>query len=307
MSEETQNKETNILIALGSTSDLGLLAQIRGKREEYGQQGVNLVLSVASAHRTPYKVKQHAEQRDWDAVIAGAGLTNALLSRLMEYVDPVRTVMVGLPISDKATDGLSSYLSSTEMPPGYPAAAVMPDRLDSALELAVRLTTRKFDKLVLQFSSHPDQDDIYNRALETLKKLEAPFDRRSDANSYNCPYSNTELLLTPTRKDLPEFASHPKNPAIIYSPLDFETVEGILEYPERHKWEEAPIGFIGINAGSNLALYAAKVIARHDADLAARVKAHIEKGKAKYEPFGAPIKLDSSEAIDRAVALGGKK
>jgi 5-(carboxyamino)imidazole ribonucleotide mutase len=128
-----------VLVIIGSKSDL-----------EVGQKAVATLLkfgvaadiAVASAHRTPDRVRRLVEDSEADVFIAIAGLSAALPGAVASFtIKPV----IGVPVSGKVN--LDSILSIVQMPPGIPVAAVGIDRGDNAALLALEILAIRDDKL----------------------------------------------------------------------------------------------------------------------------------------------------------------
>lgn len=91
-------------------------------------------LVVASAHRTPERVRELVEESDARVFIAMAGLSAALPGVVAAAT--TRPV-IGVPVSGKVN--LDSILSIVQMPPGIPVACVGLDRGENAALLAVSM------------------------------------------------------------------------------------------------------------------------------------------------------------------------
>ena len=121
----------DVLVILGSKSDAD-----RGKKavallEEFGVQAR---LIVASAHRTPNRLRQAVEDSDAQIFIAMAGMSAALPGTIAALT--IRPV-IGVPLSGKLN--LDAVLAVTQMPPGIPVAAVSLDGAVNAALLAVEI------------------------------------------------------------------------------------------------------------------------------------------------------------------------
>jgi len=136
----------SVLIILGSKSD----AEVGRKALDVLKRfGVGAEMIVASAHRTPDRVKLLVEQSKADVFIAVAGLAAALPGAVASFTSkPV----IGVPVSGKL--GLDSILSIVQMPPGIPVACVGLDRGDNAALLAVSMLSIGDDKLAKALSSY---------------------------------------------------------------------------------------------------------------------------------------------------------
>ncbi|MFQ5986725.1 MAG: 5-(carboxyamino)imidazole ribonucleotide mutase [Thermoplasmata archaeon] len=119
----------DVLVILGSKSDA-----VRGEKalailEEFG---VPAGLIVASAHRTPDRLRKVVEGSEAQVFIAMAGMSAALPGTVAALT--IRPV-IGVPLSGKLN--LDSVLAVTQMPPGIPVAAVS---LDGAVNAALLAT-----------------------------------------------------------------------------------------------------------------------------------------------------------------------
>jgi 5-(carboxyamino)imidazole ribonucleotide mutase len=97
---------------------------------------------VASAHRTPERVKRIVEGSDAKVFIAIAGLAAALPGAVAAYTTkPV----IGVPVSGKVN--LDSILSIVQMPRGIPIAAVGLDNGENAALLAAEILALNSDDI----------------------------------------------------------------------------------------------------------------------------------------------------------------
>jgi 5-(carboxyamino)imidazole ribonucleotide mutase len=120
-----------VTIIMGSRSDLPIADRAVAVLRELG---VPHTVTVASAHRTPERVRAMVEASDADVFIAIAGLSAALPGAVAALTDrPV----IGVPVSGRVN--LDSILSIVQMPPGVPVAAVGLDRGDNAALLAAQI------------------------------------------------------------------------------------------------------------------------------------------------------------------------
>jgi 5-(carboxyamino)imidazole ribonucleotide mutase len=103
---------------------------------------VPFTVTVASAHRTPDRVKAIVKESDADVFIAIAGLSAALPGVVSALT---RRPVIGVPVSGKVN--LDAVLSIVQMPPGVPVAAVGLDRGDNAAILAAEILALHDDAL----------------------------------------------------------------------------------------------------------------------------------------------------------------
>ena len=195
------------MLAFGSPNDVGNLFSEDGIRaagakmlpKRLPDKDVHFYFSIASADRTPETVKKHAEERPYDVVVAGAGMSNALIGAWTAYTKMAfpehNPVFLGLPISDKSTGGLSALLSTQEKPPGCPVGCVGVDRLDAAIELAYDLAARKYDKVILVKESLPDNDKTGVFKTETSARVtgDAQLSNAQNAQFEKCKAKLTSL------------------------------------------------------------------------------------------------------------------
>lgn len=123
---------TDVAIVAGSGSDADLIKAVGSTLEEFR---ISYETHIASAHRDPEKVESIAKNSDAKVFIAIAGLSAALPGVIASYtVKPV----IGLPKNVKL-EGLDSFLSMVQMPPGVPVATVGIDSAKNAALLAVEI------------------------------------------------------------------------------------------------------------------------------------------------------------------------
>lgn len=139
----------DVLVILGSKSDLEVGRKTIQVLERFD---VKAQMIVASAHRTPGRVRQLVEESDAKVFIAIAGLSAALPGAIASAtVKPV----IGVPVSGKVN--LDSILSVVQMPPGIPVAAVGLDRGENAALLAVSILSIKDERLVDELKAYREE------------------------------------------------------------------------------------------------------------------------------------------------------
>lgn len=122
---------SEVLVILGSKSDASVGDEAIQMLRRFG---VTAEMAVASAHRTPDRVKKLVLGSEAKIFIAVAGLSAALPGAIASIT--IRPV-IGVPVSGKVN--IDSILSIVQMPPGIPVAAVGLDRGDNAAILAVEI------------------------------------------------------------------------------------------------------------------------------------------------------------------------
>lgn len=114
-------KTPTVAVVLGSKSDL---PDVQGAFEIFDDFGVEFVARVISAHRTPEKAAEFASSAAEDGIkviICAVGMAAHLGGVMAAHTTlPV----IGLPMAKEPFNGLDSLLSTVQMPPGVPVAAV---------------------------------------------------------------------------------------------------------------------------------------------------------------------------------------
>ena len=122
---------------MGSDSDLPVM---RAAAEVLTDFGVDIEVTVVSAHRTPDRLFDYARAaagRGVRVVIAGAGGA-AHLPGMVASLTPLP--VIGVPIKSRnSIDGWDSVLSILQMPGGIPVATVALDGAKNAGLLAARI------------------------------------------------------------------------------------------------------------------------------------------------------------------------
>ena len=106
---------------MGSDSDWPTMEKCVGQLAELG---LDAVVEVMSAHRTPERVHRFARGADGaglEVIIAAAGLAAGLAGAVAANTPlPV----IGVPIASGSLQGVDALLSTVQMPPGVPVATV---------------------------------------------------------------------------------------------------------------------------------------------------------------------------------------
>ncbi|MBC2576216.1 5-(carboxyamino)imidazole ribonucleotide mutase [Peptostreptococcus canis] len=129
-----------IAVIMGSKSDYPKLESGIDLLKKFG---VDVVVRVLSAHRTPIELTEFLEEikNDTDVIIAAAGKAAHLPGVVAaQSLIPV----VGLPIKSSTMDGLDSLLSMVQMPSGIPVATVTIDSSINAALMAMQMGSIKF-------------------------------------------------------------------------------------------------------------------------------------------------------------------
>ena len=125
-----------VAFVMGSDSDLPVVEKGVKTVKDFG---IDVVVRVISAHRTPQAAEEFAKNAEADGIgviVAAAGKAAHLGGVLAAYTTlPV----IGLPIKSSTLDGLDSLLSIVQMPPGIPVATVAIDGAENAGILAAQI------------------------------------------------------------------------------------------------------------------------------------------------------------------------
>jgi len=123
-------------VIMGSDSDLPVMQAAADVLDELG---VAYELTIVSAHRTPKRLYDYAEQaadRGLKVIVAGAGGA-AHLPGMVAAITPLP--VIGVPVKTSSLSGEDSLLSIVQMPPGVPVATVAINGARNAGLLAVQI------------------------------------------------------------------------------------------------------------------------------------------------------------------------
>lgn len=125
-----------VAIIMGSDSDLPVMQDAAQILNDFG---ISYQISIVSAHRTPKKMYEFAEQaaaQGLKIIIAGAGGA----AHLPGMVASITTLpVIGVPIQSKAMSGMDSLYSIVQMPAGIPVATMAINGATNAGLLAVKI------------------------------------------------------------------------------------------------------------------------------------------------------------------------
>lgn len=154
-------------IIMGSDSDLPVM---KAAAEILEQMGVAYELTIVSAHRTPrrmYDYAQNAHDRGIKVIIAGAG-GSAHLPGMVAAI--THLPVIGVPVKSSNLSGWDSMLSIVQMPPGIPVATVAINGAANAALLAIKilaLSDEDLSKKIVQYAK-----DLEDMVLNKARKLE---------------------------------------------------------------------------------------------------------------------------------------
>lgn len=157
-------------VIMGSDSDLPVVEKCITELKKYG---VPTEVHVYSAHRTPEEAiafAKGAEENGFGVIISAAGKAAHLGGVLAaNTVLPV----IGIPIKASALEGVDALLSTVQMPPGIPVAAVAIDGARNAAILAVQMLAISDEELNRKL--HEERESARADVLAKDAKVNAQF------------------------------------------------------------------------------------------------------------------------------------
>jgi len=141
---------------MGSDSDLDVM---KGCVKQLGQFGIEPIVRIISAHRTPdiaAEFADNAAEKGIKVIIAAAGMAAHLAGAIAG-----RTTLpiIGVPLAAKGgLDGMDALLSTVQMPPGVPVATVAIGKAGAknAAVLAVQILALSDEKLAKKLADFKD-------------------------------------------------------------------------------------------------------------------------------------------------------
>ncbi|OGR56911.1 MAG: 5-(carboxyamino)imidazole ribonucleotide mutase [Elusimicrobia bacterium GWA2_69_24] len=156
-----------VLILMGSDSDWPVVKAACDLLEEFG---VPHRATVASAHRTPERVRELVQE----AEAAGAGVFIAAAGMAAHLAGAVAALtyrpVIGVPLSSKM-GGIDSLLSTAQMPNGVPVATVAVDGAANAALLAVQILAVGDPRLSQRLAEHKGRmrETVLAKAAKLVK------------------------------------------------------------------------------------------------------------------------------------------
>ncbi|KAK6202307.1 phosphoribosylaminoimidazole carboxylase [Scheffersomyces amazonensis] len=151
-------------IIMGSDSDLPVMSVGANILKKFG---VPFELTIVSAHRTPQRMSQYANEaakRGLKVIIAGAGGA-AHLPGMVAAMTPLP--VIGVPVKGSTLDGVDSLHSIVQMPRGIPVATVAINNSTNAALLAIRILGAYDAKWLQEMQNY-----MINMENEVLDKAE---------------------------------------------------------------------------------------------------------------------------------------
>ncbi len=158
-----------VSIIMGSQSDLSVMREAAEVLEELE---IAIEVTVVSAHRTPHRMVQYAEQarsRGIRVIVAGAGGAAHLPGMVASLTSlPV----IGVPIrSRNSIDGWDSVLSILQMPDGVPVATVALDGAKNAGILAAQILGTSDKKVAQRLDDY--KQELKEKVETSAQQMEA--------------------------------------------------------------------------------------------------------------------------------------
>jgi len=156
-----------VAIIMGSKSDFDIMSEAIEILKSFG---IKTEHDIVSAHRTPNKMIEYAENAELNGIkviIAGAGGAAHLPGMVASITSlPV----IGVPIKSRnSIDGWDSILSILQMPGGVPVATVALNGSKNAGILAAQIIGSFDSNISQKVKSY--KKDLENKVLESSKDL----------------------------------------------------------------------------------------------------------------------------------------
>ncbi|WP_196594913.1 5-(carboxyamino)imidazole ribonucleotide mutase [Pectinatus sottacetonis] len=160
-----------VAVVMGSDSDLPVLKPAIDLLHKFG---VETEVIVASAHRTPAKVREFvssARERGVGAFISAAGAAAHLGGVIASYTTlPV----IGVPINATALNGMDALLSTVQMPSGIPVATMAINGAKNAAIFAIEIFALSDDNLQQKLSDYRAKmvEEVEAKAAKVAQALQ---------------------------------------------------------------------------------------------------------------------------------------
>jgi len=219
-----------ILVLFASKSDEETYTRIATGLKKHG---IEYELRIASAHKTPDKAEEIIK-KNYSLIISGAGLAAALPGVIAARK---MTPVIGVPCPG-AYDGLDSFLSIVQMPPGIPVLACQKE--EAAYETG-KILERKTKVAMIGEGKTAD------KAMKTLDELGIQYEMGDYAkDAINIAIIN--LGETPKKRE----------ELIIYCPEGEAKAEDAIKAMKSAKYGL----WVGLNRGENAAVAAAEILGK---------------------------------------------
>ena len=144
------NSPNKVAIIMGSRNDYPIMKKCEQILKKFNIK--NEVL-IVSAHRTPDRLFKFAKNahKNYSVICAGAGRAAHLAGMCASLT---KIPVIGVPIKDKKTDGVSALFSVAEMPNGIPVATTAINGTLNAGILAISINALKDKKVRIKLENY---------------------------------------------------------------------------------------------------------------------------------------------------------
>ncbi|MCL2220910.1 MAG: 5-(carboxyamino)imidazole ribonucleotide mutase [Oscillospiraceae bacterium] len=158
-----------VAIIMGSDSDLPVMKE---SAEILEQLGIEHEITIVSAHRTPkrlYEYAENARSKGISVIIAGAGGS----AHLPGMTASLTTLpVIGVPIKSRTLGGVDSLYSIVQMPPGIPVATVAINGAKNAGLLAASILSTTDNEIAEKLTTYKkDMEETVTQKAEELEKI----------------------------------------------------------------------------------------------------------------------------------------
>lgn len=143
-------------VVMGSKSDLPVVEKGIQVLKDFG---VEPVVRILSAHRTPSQAESFSKEAENDGIeviIAAAGKA-AHLGGVLAANTPLP--VIGIPMKTSDLGGMDSLLSTVQMPKGVPVATVAIGGAENAALLAIQMLGLKYPEMREKFRDYKKQQE----------------------------------------------------------------------------------------------------------------------------------------------------
>ena len=141
----------DVAIIIGSDSDWSIMRKAAEVLREFD---ISVEVTVASAHRTPARVKEFIDTchaQDVKIFIAAAGMAAHLAG--VVAANTTRPV-IAVPINSEPLKGMDALLSTVQMPPGIPVATMAINGAKNAGIFAAEILALNNDNLKIKLADY---------------------------------------------------------------------------------------------------------------------------------------------------------
>ena len=227
-------------IVFGSKSDEAVATNVQSVCEKHG----SFNYEVLSAHRNPVELGERLDKKDYDVVIAGAGLAAHLPGVV---ASKVTVPVLGMPVKSQF-DGLDAFASIVQMPSGVPVLGFMPEDY-KALDQTLTWMKNKDNYKGIHICSKQDNNELIERKLKELRELadeEITMDQNIHEDKFNIYWGNENVQTTHALVQVPYVSKEKVN-----EPMEFMNLFNTLG--------ESSWGFCGVNNLKNAYLMIKKI------------------------------------------------